>query len=376
MFAPTELEEKERRIHALLARLGYDSLIVTRRDNFAWLSCGGRAVVSYAVPTSPVFLVLTPQGKYAVGCGIDLPRTMDDELVGQGYQPLSLPSFTREEGTLPTVARPVAAAALEVARGRVAADDLLPGADNIGSAITALYEPLTPQEMERYAAISRESGEIMNELAAWVEPGMTERHVFAHMWHLYLEHNFDGCCMFLASDERIRRYRHAVPSSDKRIEKGVLLAPCGVKYGLHVPNSRLVYFGEPPDGIRRRFHAVATMQAAVLASTRPGVTMSSLFRRVMNLFEELGYPEERTVHFHGGPTGYQPSQPERCQDPAEVVRSNTAFAWYMTIAGAKSEEVMLVDEQGASLKTVAPGWPMLEIEYEGRTLAVPDILVR
>jgi antitoxin VapB len=373
MFAPTELEEKERRIQAMLARLGYDSLIVTRRDNFAWLSCGGRAVVSYAVPTSPVFLVLTPQGKYAVGCGIDLPRTMDDELVGQGYQPLSLPSFTREDST---PGKSVAVAALEVARGRVAADDLLPGADNIGSAVTALHEPFTPQEMERYAAISRESGEIMNELAACVEPGMTERHVFAHMWHLYLEHNFDGCCMFLASDERIRRYRHAVPSSDKRIEKAVLLAPCGMKYGLHVPNSRLVYFEEPPDDIRRRFHAVATMQAAVLATIRPGVTMSSLFRLVMNLFEELGYPEERYVHFHGGPSGYQPSQPERCQDPAEVVRSNTAFAWYMTIAGAKSEELMLVDEQGASLKSVAPGWPMLDIEYAGRTLAVPDILVR
>jgi hypothetical protein len=59
-----------------------------------------------------------------------------------------------------------------------------------------------------------------------------------------------------------------------------------------------------------------------------------------------------------------------------VVRPNMAFTWYMTVAGAKSEELMLVDEQGARLKSVAPGWPMLEIEYEGNQVVIPNILVR
>ena len=104
--------------------------------------------------------------------------------------------------------------------------------------------------------------------------------------------------------------------------------------------------------------------------------LSSLLELCFSLFESLGYPQERTVHWHGGPSGYQPSYFERCQDPEEVVKPNMAFTWYMTVAGAKSEELMLVDEQGASLKSVAPGWPMLEIEYEGNQVAIPDILVR
>jgi len=365
MFVPAEAQEKERRIHALLASLGYDSLIITRRDNFAWLSCGGRAVVAHTVPDSPVFLVITPQEKYAVGLSIDLPRTVDDELVDQGYQPVSLPSF----GKTP------AEAAVEVSSGKVAADSSIPGADSIGPAVTTLHEPFTPEEMERYAAVSLESGEIVHELAHWMEPGMTERQVFAHMWKLCLERGFEGCCMFVGSDERIRRYRHAVPS-DKAIEKAVLLAPCSSKWGLHVPNSRMVYFAEPPPDIRRRFQAVATMQAAIVSSTRPGVKLSSLLDLCLGLFQSLGYPEERTVHWHGGPSGYQPSYPERCQDPEAVVTPNMAFAWYLTVAGVKSEELALVDEQGASLKSVAPGWPMLEIEYEGNKVAIPDILVR
>jgi Xaa-Pro dipeptidase len=365
MYSLAEAQEKERRIHAMLDEHGYDSLIITRRDNFAWLTCGGRAVVAYTVPDSPVFLVVTPDEKYAVGLSIDLRRTMDDELVGQGYQPLSLPSF----GQTP------AEAALEVAGGKVAADGPIPGADDIGPAVRALHEPFTPEEMERYAAVSLESGEILHELARWVEPGMTERQVFAHTWKLYLERNFEGCCMFVGSDERIRLYRHAVPS-DKPIEKAVLLAPATSKWGLHMPVSRMVYFGEPPDDIRRRFDAVATMQAAMVSNLRPGVKLTALLDLCFNLFESLGYPEERTVHYHGGPAGYQASYPERCRDPQEVVKPNMAFAWYMTIAGVKSEELILVDEGGASLKSVAPGWPMLEIEYEGHQVAIPDILVR
>ena len=96
----------------------------------------------------------------------------------------------------------------------------------------------------------------------------------------------------------------------------------------------------------------------------------------LSLFESPGYPEERNVHFHGGPVGYPGSSPERCLEPEAVVMSNTAFAWYFTVAGAKSEELMLVDEHGASLKSVDPTWPMLEIDYANQRVSVPDILIR
>lgn len=90
MPSTSEAQEKERRVHRLLSQLGYDSLIVARRDNFAWLTRGRRAVVAYTSHLSPVYLVLTPTRKYAVGFNMDLPRTMDDEL---GYEPISLPTF-------------------------------------------------------------------------------------------------------------------------------------------------------------------------------------------------------------------------------------------------------------------------------------------
>lgn len=365
MSVLAESQEKERRVHTALSNLGYDSLIITRRDNFAWLSCGGRAVASYVVPESPVLLVVAPGGKYAVGYTMDVPRTMDEELVGQGYEPVALPTFGKSP----------AEAALELAEGRVAADGPLPGADDIGDAVVALHEPYTPQEMERYRALCQETGEILRDLAGWVEPGMTERQVFAHMWGLYLAHGFEGNCMFVGADDRIRRYRHPIPG-DTPIKKVVLLAPAVSKWGLHALTSRMVTFGEPPEDMRRRYQAVARMQATIVAATRPGVRLSALLDLCLGLFESLGYPDERTNHFHGGPTGYRVSYAERCQDPDAVVQINTAFGWYLTVAGAKSEELILVDDQGAQIRSVDPEWPRLEIEVEGQTVAVPDILVR
>jgi Xaa-Pro aminopeptidase len=202
--------------------------------------------------------------------------------------------------------------------------------------ITTLYEPYTPEEMQRYSTAARDSGAILHELAHWVKPGMTERQVVARAWELYVAHGFEGLFMFVGADDRIRRYRHAVPG-DKPIETAVLLAPCGSRGGLHVPNSRLVYFEEPSADIRRRFHAVATMQAAMLATIRPGVKLAALREIVWGLFESLGYPEERYVHFHGGPIGYAGSLPERCLDPEAVVAARMAFAWYFTVAARRAK---------------------------------------
>ncbi|HMD90740.1 MAG TPA: M24 family metallopeptidase [Anaerolineaceae bacterium] len=365
MTISDEAKVKEDRIHKLLDKSGYDSLLIARRENFAWLSCGGRAVTSYVVENAPVYLLVTPKHKYAIGYCMDMPRTMDEELAGQGYDPVVLPTFgkTPEE------------VAYQLARGRLAADCAIAGLDSLAAEVTDLHEPFLPDEMARYRAAGKEAGQLIHQLADWVQPGMTERQVLGHMWGLYAENNFDGDCMFVVSDERIRRYRHAVPSN-KVIGRVVILAPATYKYGLHFPVSRVVYFSQPTDDERRRHLAVSTIQAAMIANSWPGMPLNSMRQICMDLFDQLGFPEEKTNHVHGGPTGYRVSYPERCQDPKEVVKPNMAFGWYITVAGAKSEEVTLVEDQGSGLITVDPTWPMIEIEYQGQKIAVSDVLVR
>lgn len=360
-----EAQIKESRLYHALSELDYDSLIITRRSNFAWLTCGGEAVSSRVSPTSPVYLVITQQRKYAVGYSMDLPWVMETALANLAYDAVMLPTFGKTpEQTV-----------LELARGRVCADDSFLGVDDINPHIIRLHEPYTPQEMARYRQLAGDCGQIQAELAQWIQPGMTERFILARMWQMYLERGIEGHYMFVGSDDRIKQFRHPVPT-DKPVEKVVLLAPGVARWGLLTSTSRLICFGQPSDDLRRRFNAAATIQAALLARTQVGEPLSSLFQLIMDLFEQLGFADERYNHFHGGPVGYWAGYAERMQDPNEVVRPNMAFLYYLTVAGVHCEELMLVDQRNTEIISVDPAWPLLEIAFDGKTLTVPDIYIR
>lgn len=365
MAIPPEAQEKECRLYTALSTLGYDSVIITRRSHFAWLTCGSEAVSSRVSHTSPVYLVITPRRKYAVGYVMDLPWLMESVLENLGYEGVILHTFGKTPEQV----------ALELAEGRAAADDPFLGIDDIHRHITRLHEPYTPQEMARYRQLAAECADIQATVAHWVKPGMTERQVLAHVWQLCLERGMEGHYMFVGADERIKRFRHPVPS-DKPIERAVLIAPAVAKWGLLMSTSRLIYFGEPPEDIRRRFHAMATIQAALLAHTQIGTPLTALFDLIMNLYEQLGYAEERYNHFHGGPVGYWAGYTERMRDPHEAVKPNMAFLFYLTVAGVHCEELMLVDDRKTEIVSVDPHWPRLEIAFEGQRIAVPDIFVR
>lgn len=365
MTLPAEIQEKDGRVRRFLDARGYDSLIVARRDNIAWLTGGGEAVSDRMSPYSPIYLVITPEGKHAVGHTMDLPRTVDDEFGGLDYEPVPLPTFSQSPE----------AAALELAGGRACADAPFLGVDDVSDALAGLYWPYTPAEIARYEANARQCAAILTELGGWVEPGMTERQVFARMWGLFLEHGFSGRYMWVGSDERIAKYRHPV-ASDKPIENVVMFAPTAVRGGLPTLLTRMVTFGEPPAEVRRRYDAVARMQATMLAATRPGVKLTALFDRLMALFEEVGYPEDRNRHFHGGPVHYGGSMAGMMQDEAAVVQPNSSFTYYLTITGVKNEDLILVEPEQTRLASVDGEWPTLPVEVDGRTVHIPDILVR
>ncbi len=171
------------------------------------------------------------------------------------------------------------------------------------------------------------------------------------------------------------RFRHPVPS-DRIIEQAVLIAPAVARWGLLASTSRLIYFGEPTEEIRRRYNAAATIEAALLKRTKPGVLLADLFALIMDLYEQLGYPEERYNHFHGGPVGYWAGYAERMQDPKAVVKQNMAFLFYLTLAGVHAEELMLVEGMGAAFASIDPAWPRLNIEVDDTIVSVPDIYVK
>ncbi|MGQ9626768.1 MAG: M24 family metallopeptidase [Anaerolineae bacterium] len=358
--------EKERRVRAFLDKEGLDALALTRRDNFAWFTCGGDNHVVTTSEEGFTTLVITRDKKYAVAYIMDGPRVMDEEISGQGFELVSLRWY---EGSL-------AEKVLELTRGmKVGADTPLAGCRFYTSELVDLHYPLTELELRRCRWIGARCAEILQRVAHWVEPGMTEVEIGARILEEYGRLGMTIDVLIIGTDERVAKYRHPMPT-EKRLERYVILHPAARKWGLHANITRSVHFGPPPEGILRAYRAAATIEANIIGRLAPGLLFSEILALEKRLYADLGYPEEWRNHFQGGIIGYILIDPTRCLKEGEAVRRNQAFDWFITITGAKVEELSMVTDEGPEIPSLGTWWPRLAFEVEGREIEVPDILVR
>ena len=87
---------------------------------------------------------------------------------------------------------------------------------------------------------------------------------------------------------------------------------------------------------------VATLGARVAAMLAPGVRFADILAEEKRTYVELGYPEEWHYHFQGGITGYALADPTCCRDPEARAVARQAYDYFLTITGAKFEELMLL----------------------------------
>ena len=58
-----------------------------------------------------------------------------------------------------------------------------------------------------------------------------------------------------------------------------------------------------------------------------------------------------------------------------VLEENQALAWNPSITGTKSEDTIIVGEDGPEILSQTGSWPTVEVEIEGRRVRRPAILV-
>jgi Xaa-Pro dipeptidase len=355
-----EAGEKLGRIRTFLARKGFTAMILGRRDNFAWFTGGGDCTVVRSSEAGFALLVVTRDSLHLVAQTMDGQRILDEEMQGIPVET----AFLRWHD----VSREDKALAIAGA-GKVVADMPMRGAGALPAEIAKLHYPLTEGEMERCRSIGAASEVIIAGVADAIRPGMTEREVEAMFLGEYARAG-------MASDERIAKYRHPAPTR-KKIERLVLLHPAVRSGGLHANVTRMVWFGDRvPDDTARRYQAACRIAAAAIALSTPGRTFASILEAQKALYRELGFGEEWHNHFQGGITGYLLADPTLCMDPAATVSPNQAFDWFITITGVKVEELSLTGAKGPEVPSVSGKWPSTSYTYEGRTVALPDILLR
>jgi antitoxin VapB len=345
----TEFATKLSRLHRLLDSRGLDAVALQRVSSFAWATCGGASYVNTAATFGAATLLVTRNARHLLTNNIEAGRLLTEHgLAQQGWEPHV------NDWHAPQTALAQLTGGLKVG----ADSPLVPGAVDLTNEVAHLRAALTPEEGDRFRALGRICAEAMNAAVRAVRPGQAEQEIAARLGNETQGRGAQPIVNLIAVDERVFRYRHPVPT-DKTLERYTLLVLCGRWRGLVCSISRLVHFGPLPDELRRKAEAVAAVDFAYHAATRPGATLGEIIQRGQRVYAETGFADEWRFHHQGGAAGYEPREYLGTPDSEDVVAAGQAFAWNPSIAGTKSEDTLLVGEQGNEVLTAIDDWPLL-----------------
>ena len=166
----------------------------------------------------------------------------------------------------------------------------------------------------------------------------------------------------VAVDDRIAAYRHPLPTK-RRLERTMLVALTGRRHGLHASLTRMMTFGEPEDELAARHAAVLRVDTQYLVESRPAATLRGVMAAAMEQYQ-------------GGLTGYAGREVFATPREGHRLERGQALAWNPSITRVKSEDTVVVGENGVEVLTSTEGWPRVAVELPGGTASRPAVLSR
>jgi antitoxin VapB len=359
-----ELDAKHESLVEWLKAQGLAGVLLRRNENVAWVT-GGAVELRVLTPgeTGVASLLVTAAGKrYYFTTENEAPRLHDEEFGALDFEPVIFPWYADD----------TAATAAKLAGGPLGSDT--PGAGLTPVNLSPLRAALSESEIARYRWLGAETAAATVEALHQVEPGLSEYDLEAITASGLLRRGILPSVALYAVDERIFKYKHAVPRG-KRLKQYAMLNLCSRKWGLAISITRFVHFGALPEELAARFEAAAKVNAALMNATRPGATSAELFRVAQAAYAAEGFPGEEQFHHQGGPTGYGEREWVATPNGTEVVVNSQAFAWNPSIRGGKTEDTVLLRDGVIENLTPTPNLPQLAAKSEGTNYTATGVLV-
>ncbi len=343
-------QQKVKALRKALAESHTKAVLLIQQKNVSWLT-GGRSHVNPATERAVASILLTGEDVTLFVNNIEGKRLIEEEFGSHfddirefpWYEPLSLEGYTTDQ-ELEGILQPLRTAVL-------------------------------PDEKEEVKTFGIGTGAAVESAAFHLTRGMTEFEVAGLVAKACWERGIEPVVNLVAADRRVFTRRHPLPT-DAVIDEYVMLVLCGRRNGRFMSVSRLVHFGSPGGELTRRHEAVATIDARMINATRPGADYAHLFNEMTQAYEDTGFPEEWTFHHQGGLSGF--ASREQLLLPglsAKHVKNDQIYAWNPSIAGVKSEDTILVEDEPKIL-TFTGDFPVETVQLDGAQQERPAILVR
>ncbi|QKJ88492.1 M24 family metallopeptidase [Paramixta manurensis] len=343
------MTEKLKRLQQALADWQVDALLLTRRDNIAWLTEGASYYVVERAESGVASLLITADAVTLIAPDNELPRILAEEPLPFAAKTLSYPWYVSRQQTMASLAIP-----------RLGSDTPLPGAKDLEPAMVIARCGLNKNERQRFAELGRETAEIVEAIARGVSAGVSEQEIEARILHDCLARAIRPVCTLIAVDERIAAYKHPTPGPT-RLRQQLLITLGAERQGLNVSLTRMVHIGEPSEQARQRLRAVAEIHADIMVASRAERSWQAIFTDVQAAYARHGHAEGWQVHHQGGPAGYGCRDFIVTPESEGALHVNQALAWNPTLSGVKSEDTALLTTEGLSWLTRTGNWPMMTL---------------
>jgi Xaa-Pro aminopeptidase len=360
--------EKISRVQQYLETEGLSGLLLTSRRNFAWLTSGGTNHVRLGSEFGIASLLILKDGRrFIIAGNNEMPRLQDEEVGGMGFEPVEF-DWSNPDRKIELIGQIAAG-------GILGSDSAFPNAKLTEDSFARVRYSLTDEEIARYREVGAGCAQAVEEVCRNLQPGRIELAIEAMVSEALLRRGLRPTVLLVGVDERIRKYRHPVPT-EKRLERYAMIAVNAQRWGLVASLTRSVHFGPPAEELETRHRAVCGVHARFRANTKQGVQASEIFTSMKEWYGQAGYPEQWRYHHQGGAIGYREREWVLTPGLNETIHDRQAFAWNPTIEGTKAEETILVLDGSTESLTSTGKWPTLEVTVDGQTFPQPAILIR
>lgn len=358
-----ELATKQSRLADFMDQNDWSAVLLSRHQNIAWATAGRVEARVGPVETAVCSLLITRDGRrYYIAPENEAPRLAAEEFPGLGYEPVLYP-WTGGD---------IAEIAHQIAGPEIGADTVQPGF--YPASFTSLRAPLLAAEIDRFRTLGRAVAESTTRVVQSLQPGITEDELAARVAADLLAQHITPSVLLMGVDERIFRYKHAVPR-DGILRKYGMVNVCARRYGLVISITRFVHFGAMPATLAANFEKVARINAELLHASRAGASSADLYSVAAQGYGSAGFPDEIAKHHQGGPCGYQerdwvaiPTGTDRVVDPQ-------AFAWNPSLQGAKAEDTALLHDGAVEILTATPDLPVIETKIGSQVYRSAGVLL-
>ena len=355
-----EKETKIERVRRYIKENGLSGILVSGVSNFSWLTGGKKNFVGLNTEKGVCSILITPDKSFLLTTNIEYPRIFEEEISDWEF---IVKNWYKENELFEEVKK--------ICKGKIGSD--IPTNFTIPVKLEKLHFPLVDEEIDRYKEVGKLASESITEISKVIKPWMKETEIAGIVSQKLWEKDIIPVVILVGADERIEKYRHPIPT-EKKLDKRVLIAICGKRYGLIVSLTRIVNFGKLEESILRKHKSVCFVDTVFIDETRPDVKMSDIFKKAKSSYKETGFENEWQLHHQGGPTGYSTRYFRVTEETDEKVIEKSSFAWNPSITGTKSEDTIIIEKDKNTIITEDKNWPMIEVEYKGKIYKRPAIL--